>query len=130
MTSSKHNKGHKGSSMLEVLVATALVALFSLFLIEGGVYLQRETHLATQRVQVLAHMENQLEKARVKALTGTDLESHWPAASLPFSLTVLHSDTVSSQGVKGRQIMLSASWSDPWGEQQQLSIKTWVVFNK
>ncbi|OBT16923.1 hypothetical protein A9264_10030 [Vibrio sp. UCD-FRSSP16_10] len=115
--------------MLEVLISTALVSLLSLLLIKGGVYLQREAKLASQTLQALGHIENRLEQHRAEVLLGFAIDPQWTTIeTTEFHVTTSQSNTVSSMGILGTEIIVSVSWLDPWGRDQALSISTWVAF--
>ncbi|MEZ8966164.1 hypothetical protein AB6E53_05675 [Vibrio breoganii] len=120
----------QGASMLEVLVSVALVSLLSLSLIQGGVFLQRESKHAEQSLLVLHHMENYLEYARIMTIAGTAIDSQWPGLEeLSVDMTLYSSNQTSSVGVLGTKLEVAASWVNPWGQPESVAISTWVAFH-
>ncbi|GEM78726.1 hypothetical protein [Vibrio superstes] len=115
--------------MLEVLLSVTLVSLLSLNLIQGGVYLQRESKHAEQSLLVLHHMENYLEYARIMTITGTEIEPQWQGLEEPtIDMTLSSSKQTSSLGVSGTKLEVAASWVNPWGQLESVVISTWVAF--
>nr|WP_253912495.1 prepilin-type N-terminal cleavage/methylation domain-containing protein [Vibrio sp. B1Z05] len=127
------SKVQAGFSLLEVLTASALVSLLSVLLIEGSVFIQREVKFAEQSLQVLNVVENRLELHRLEILTGESiaLENEHASSTLQiaeFQISSQKKYAVSSLGISGTHITVSASWIDPWRRQQSLSLSTWVAF--
>ncbi|GEA49301.1 hypothetical protein VIN01S_01050 [Vibrio inusitatus NBRC 102082] len=116
--------------MLEVLLSAALVSLLSLSLIQGGVYLQRESKRAEQSLLVLQHMENYLEYARIMTITGSASDSQWQGLEdLGFEMALSSSHKVSSLRVQGTKLEITASWINPWGQSESAALSTWVAFH-
>ncbi|CAM4101847.1 prepilin-type N-terminal cleavage/methylation domain-containing protein [Vibrio neonatus] len=133
MISNSVPKAQTGFSLLEVLTASALVSLLSVLLIEGGVFIQREVKFAEQSLQVLNVVENRLERHRLEVLTGESIAFENDLASSTLQIAELQISSqkkyaVSSLGISGTHITVSASWTDPWRRQQSLSLSTWVAF--
>ncbi|GAD78394.1 prepilin-type N-terminal cleavage/methylation domain-containing protein [Vibrio ezurae] len=135
MTFNSGFKSQVGFSLLEVLSASALVSLLSVLLIEGGLFIQRDSKLAQQNMQVLNHLENRLELQRMEVLLNESITESMDTWSLMLeipSLHITHQQKVefSSLGVVGTYIQVSAQWRDPWHQTQQLSLATWVAFKE
>ncbi|WP_459679018.1 hypothetical protein [Vibrio comitans] len=119
-----------GASLLEVLASVALMSLLSLSLIQGSVYLQRESKHAEQSLQVLNHMENYIEYARIMTITDSAIDPQWQELEdLSIDMILSSSQQMSSLGVSGTKLEVTASWINPWGQPESAAISTWVAFH-
>ena len=92
--------------------------------------MQRESKRAEQSLLVLHHMENYVEYGRIMTITGSSIDPQWQGLEeLGFDMTLSSNQQMSSLGVLGTKLEVTASWINPWGQPESAVLSTWVAFH-
>lgn len=115
-----------GLCLLEVLIATSLLATSSLFLIELNLWCQKEIRSQQQFLEVRQALLDRLTLARLKQYQNGVL--FIPREISGVSFLEITQEIITEQGHKGNEITVTARWTDPHNIPRIMSFNALIAF--